>query len=151
MQLGGRQLERLVVDEQPDDRPVRGVDDRLAGAGQAVGVLGVDDRPCLVQAVERRAGVMGRAALLGCSAEAEVAVGHREDRLECGQVGGLEAALDDLPVRDRVDVLGRTAVQALLEALAQQRGTAAARAHRITSAAVVRDGRERRAIGIDRR
>ena len=46
---------------EPDDRAVGGVDDRLARAGQAVGVLGVDDRPRLVEAVEDRAGVVRRA------------------------------------------------------------------------------------------
>ena len=36
---------------------------------------------------------------------------------------GLEGPLDDLPVGDRVGVLGRRAAQALLQALAQARGT----------------------------
>ena len=151
MQPGGGQVEGLVVDEQADDRAVGGVDDRLAGAGQTVGVLGVDDRPRLVQPVERHPGVVGRAALLGRASQAEVAVGHGEDGLERGQRLGREAALDDLPVGHRVDALGGRARQALLEALAQQRGTAGAGAHRITSATVTADGGARRAIGIGRR
>jgi hypothetical protein len=35
-QLGGGEVERLVVDLKPDDRPVGGGHDRLAGAGEAV-------------------------------------------------------------------------------------------------------------------
>jgi len=46
--LRGGEVERLVVDLQADDRAVRRVDDGLAGAGEAVGVLEVDDRPRLV-------------------------------------------------------------------------------------------------------
>ena len=74
----GREVERLAVDGQADDRAVGGADDRLAGARQPVGVLGIDDRPGLVEAVEDRAGVVRRAALLGRAADAEVAVADRE-------------------------------------------------------------------------
>ena len=48
------EVERLAVDEQADDRAVGRRDDRLPGAGEPVGVLGVDDRPGLVEAVEHR-------------------------------------------------------------------------------------------------
>ena len=83
----GREVERLAVDEQADDRAVGGADDRLAGPRQPVGVLGIDDRPGLVEAVEDRAGVVRRAALLGRAADAEVAVADREDRLRAPVLG----------------------------------------------------------------
>ena len=43
-QLAVAQVERLVVDEQPDELAVGDVDDRLAGLGVAVAGLGVRER-----------------------------------------------------------------------------------------------------------
>ena len=87
-QARGGEVERLVVDEQPDDRAVGGVDDRLPGPREAVGVLGVHDRPRLVEAVEDHAGVVRRRALVGRAAHAEVAVADREHGLERGAARG---------------------------------------------------------------
>ena len=75
-------------------------DDRLAGAREAVRVLGVDDRPRLVEAVEDHAGVVRRRALLGRAADAEVAVADGEHRLARG-ARRLEPALDDPSSRRR--------------------------------------------------
>ena len=126
---GGREVERLVVDEQPDDRAVRRVDDRLARTGEAVGVLRVHDRPRLMEPVERDAGVVRRRAFLGGAAEAEAAVGDGEHRLRRGQVPGIEAALDDLPVRDGIG--GAPHVRG--EALAQVVCLGVTRAHAASS------------------
>ena len=45
-------IERFVVDQQPDQFTVGDVDDRLAGLGVAVGRLGLRHRPPLVEGVE---------------------------------------------------------------------------------------------------
>ena len=55
-QLPVADVERLVVDEQPDDLPVRHVDDRLAGLRVAVARLGVGERAQLVERVQVRPG-----------------------------------------------------------------------------------------------
>jgi hypothetical protein len=52
---GGGQVQRLVVDVELEVGRIRHVHDRLAGARKTVGVLGVDDRPRLVEAVHERA------------------------------------------------------------------------------------------------
>ena len=85
----GRHVERLAVGEQAHDRAVGRRDDRLPGAGEPVGVLGVGDRPGLVEAVEHHPAVVGGRALLGRAAHAEVAVAEREHRLERGIVAGV--------------------------------------------------------------
>jgi hypothetical protein len=51
-QLPVADVERLVVDEQPDQLAVGHVDDRLPGLRVAVGDLGVRQRPQLVDPVE---------------------------------------------------------------------------------------------------
>ena len=83
-------VERLAVDEQADDGAVGRVDRGLPGPRHAVGVLGIDDRPRLVEAVEDHTAV----------ADAEVAVSDGEDRCVAGRSG---RALDDAPI---VDVKG---------------------------------------------
>ena len=50
------QVERLVVDVELQDGGVGDVDEGLAEARQAVGLLGVDDRPRLVEAAHERPG-----------------------------------------------------------------------------------------------
>ena len=63
-QLPVADVERLVVDEQADELPVRGVDDRLAGLRVAEAGLGVRERPQLVERVQVRAGEPVRLALV---------------------------------------------------------------------------------------
>ena len=89
-------VERLVLDQQPDDLAVGDVDDRLAVLRVAVAGLGVGQRVLLVEAVEVRAGQAARLALLEGAAHADVAVGQREDRLgalERVEVEGVPAQL----------------------------------------------------------
>ena len=78
-QVGHRQQQWLVVDVEPDDLGVGCVDDRLPDPREPVGLLGVPDRPRLVEAVEERAVRVGLTALLDVAAHAEVAVADRED------------------------------------------------------------------------
>ena len=78
---GGRQEQRLVVDEQLEHRGVGDVDHRLADPSQAVGLLGVHDRPGLVEPADERARAQRRPALVEGAPDAEVAVGQREHRL----------------------------------------------------------------------
>jgi hypothetical protein len=74
-------IERLVVDEQPDDLAVGDVDDRLPVVGEAVAGLGVRQRPDLVEGVQVGAGQAVRVALVQVAAQPDVPVGQREDRL----------------------------------------------------------------------
>ena len=92
---GSSSTKRRMID------PSVAFDDRLPGPGQAVGVLGIHDRPRLVEPVEDHAGVVGRRALLRRPADAQVAVAHREDRFVARQVLRGEAPLGDLPVEGR--------------------------------------------------
>ena len=87
-QVGHRQLQRLVVDVEPDHLGVGRVDDRLPDPGEAEGLLGVLDRPGLVEAVDVGAVDVGVAALVVVAAHAEVAVADREQRLGRAEVGG---------------------------------------------------------------
>jgi hypothetical protein len=91
------EVERLVVDQQADDRAVGGVDDRLPGPREPERVLGIADRPRLVEAVENRPGGVRRRALVGRAAQPQIAVADREHRLEGRQPVKLEPVLDDLP------------------------------------------------------
>ena len=103
-QVAVADVERLVVDEQPDDLAVRDVDDRLAGVRVAVGGLGVRQRPDLVEGVEVGAGQRERLALVEVAAQADVAVGQREDRLALPEQVEVQAALAHGPRLDVVDL-----------------------------------------------
>ena len=74
-------VERLVVDEQPDDLAVRHVDDGLPRLRVAVARLGVRQRPRLVEAVEVRARDTVGLALLQVGPQPDVPVGQGEYRL----------------------------------------------------------------------
>ena len=84
-QLAVADVERLIVDEQPDQLAVGDVDDGLPGLRQAVRRLGVGQRPYLVEPVEVGARQAVRLALVQVPAPAEVAVRQREHRLRLGQ------------------------------------------------------------------
>ena len=85
--LAVAQVERLVVHQQPDDLAVGDVDDRLARLRVAVPALGVRQRPPLVEGVEVGARRGVRLPLVEVAAQADVAVGQREDGL--GDAEGL--------------------------------------------------------------
>jgi hypothetical protein len=74
--------ELAVLDEEPDARAVRHAGDRLAGAREAVRVLGVADGPRLVEAGEQRRRAVGGSALLPGAANTDVPVREGEHRLE---------------------------------------------------------------------
>ncbi len=95
------EVERRVLDQQPDQLAVGDVDDRLALLGEAVAGLGVGQRPLLEEAVEVRAGDDDRLALLERSAHADVPVGQREHRLVHAERGVVEADLGQRPRLDR--------------------------------------------------
>ena len=98
-------VERLVVDEQPDQLAVGDVDDRLALLGVAVAGLRVGQRALLEERVEERAGRSGGLALVEVAAQADVPVGQREDRLALRQQLVAQLALAHEPGLDRKDLL----------------------------------------------
>ena len=73
-------------------------------SGQPVGGLGVRQRPDLVEGVEVAAGQRERLALVEVAAQADVAVGQREDRLALAQQVEVQAALAHGPRLDVVDL-----------------------------------------------
>ena len=104
-QLAVAHVERLVVDQQPDQLAVGDVDDGLPGLGVAVARLGVRQRAQLVERVEVGAGQAVRLALVEVAAQPDVPVGQREDRLRLGQHVQVEPGLPDVPRLDRVGAL----------------------------------------------
>ena len=101
-QLAVADVEELVVDVQAQELAVGDVDHRLARLGVAVGVLGVGQRPDLVQPVEVGAGQAVGLALVEVAAHPDVAVGQREDRLGLGEHVERQARLADRPGVDGV-------------------------------------------------
>ena len=102
MQRAVAQVERLVVDQQPDQLAVGDVDDRLAGLGVAVAGLGVRQRAQLVERVQVGAGQAVRLALVQVAAQADVPVGQGEHRLGSGRAGPCPARSRAGPRLDRV-------------------------------------------------
>ena len=102
----GREEQRFVVDVQLDDRRVGHVDDRLSDARQAERVLGMDDRPCLVETVDEGARLVSRDTLVRATSDAEVPVGQRECRLGATTEPVRPAGLDDPPLVGREEMLG---------------------------------------------
>ncbi len=92
------QVERLVVDQQPDDLAVGDVDDGLAGLGVAVAGLGVGQRAGLVEPVQVGAGQAVRLALVQVAAHPDVPVAEGEDRLGLGQPVQVQPDLADAPL-----------------------------------------------------
>ena len=95
------EVERGVLDQQPDQLAVGHVDDRLPHLGEPVAGLGMGQRPLLEEPVEVRARDDDRLALLERSAHADVPVGQREDRLVDAERGVVEADLGQRPRLDR--------------------------------------------------
>src|SRR5208282_423475 len=90
-------VERLVVDQQPDDLAVGDVDDGLPAIGVPVAGLGVGQRPDLVHGIEVGAGQPVRVPLVEIAAQADVPVGQREDRLALGEEIQVQFFLDEPP------------------------------------------------------
>ena len=74
-------VERLVVDEQPDQLAVGDVDGRLAGLGVAVAGLGVRQRALFEEGVEVGTRQPVRFPLVEVAAQPDVAIGKGKDRL----------------------------------------------------------------------
>ncbi len=100
-QLAVADVEQLVVDEQADELAVGDAEQRLARLGVAVGALGVRQRADLVEAVEVRPRHSAGVALVEVAAQADVAVGEREQRLALGQQVEVELGLAQDPGLDR--------------------------------------------------
>src|SRR5215475_2981618 len=101
------QPEGLVVHEELDDLAVRHVQDGLAGFGEAVGFLAVDDRPSFIEPIYEGAVFGVGPAFLRAAAHAEVAVAHRQHCFQLGQKFGVKPFFDDVPFVGRVIVRWR--------------------------------------------
>ena len=101
LQIGDRQQQRLVVDVELHGLVVRHVHDGLPDAGEAERLLGVPDRPGLVETVDEGAVREGLAALLHVAAHPEVAVADGEQGLGDAEVGRAVARLGQPPLVDR--------------------------------------------------
>ena len=100
-QLAVAQVERLVLDQQPDQLAVGDVDDRLAGLRVAVPALGVRQRPPLVERVQVGARHRVRLPLVEVAAQPDVPVGQREHRLDLADRGPGRAAARAPPTARR--------------------------------------------------
>ena len=96
-QLTSTHIERLIIDKQADQLAVGDVDDRLPGLRQAIGTLGVRQRPHLVNPVEIAPRQAVRLALLQVAPPPHVTVGQREHRLRLGQLGQVQMGLPKHP------------------------------------------------------
>ena len=76
-----RQQHRLVVDVQLDRLVVRDVDNGLAHSREAEGLLGMPDRPRLVEAVDEGSVGVGLPALFDIPTHAQITVADRKQRL----------------------------------------------------------------------
>ncbi|MPN06446.1 hypothetical protein SDC9_153702 [bioreactor metagenome] len=101
LEVGDRDVDRLVVDVELHHLGVGRVDDRLPDPGEAVRLLGVPDRPGLVEPVDEGAVCEALPALLRVAAHAEVAVADREQRLGAAQVGPVRPGLHQPPLVER--------------------------------------------------
>jgi hypothetical protein len=93
-------VEGLVVDEQPDELAVRHVDHGLARLGIPVACLRIRERAKLEEPGHVGAGHGMRLALVEISAQPDVAVGQREQRLGLRKVRQVEFRLAHAPVLD---------------------------------------------------
>ena len=80
-QARGRQVERLIVHVELDDRRVGHVHDRLAGLGERGRVFCVHNRPGLVEPVDECPGDQRGATLFEAAPDADETVTQREDGL----------------------------------------------------------------------
>ncbi len=90
-------VERLIVDQQPDQLAVGDVDGRLTRLGVAVARLGVRQRALLEERVQVRAGQAVRLSLVQVAAQPDVPVGEGKDRLALGEQIHVEPGLLQTP------------------------------------------------------
>ncbi len=95
--MDSSRLKRFAVDDHGEVVGVRDVEDPLAGAGEAVGVLRVLDVPGLVEAVDEAARQLGVGGGPVGAADTEVAVAEAEEGLQRAGVAGEVHSLDQLP------------------------------------------------------
>ena len=91
------QVERRVPDVEPDELSVGHVDDGLAGLREPVASLGVGERTLLVEAADVRPWRDARLTLLQRSAQTDVPVRQREQRLGRPQVRRFETRRPQSP------------------------------------------------------
>ena len=94
-------VERLVVDQQPDQLAVGDVDQRLAGLRVSVAGLRVGQRALFVEPVQVRPGQAVRLPLVQVRPPADVSIGQGEQRLGLGQQAGVQFGLAQAPRVDR--------------------------------------------------
>jgi hypothetical protein len=99
-------IERFVLDQQPDGLAVGDVDDHLAVLGKAVGGLAVLQRVGLVEAVEVGAREAAGLALVEVAAQPQVPVGKGEDRLRLVQQIEVQGSLVYPPRLHREQLVG---------------------------------------------
>src|SRR6266487_4699906 len=83
--LAGAHIERLVLDQQPDQLAVGDVDDRLTNRRKTVAGLRIGQRAVFVHRVEVGARQPVRLALVEVATQPDVPVGQREHRLGLGR------------------------------------------------------------------
>ena len=99
----GREVQRLVADEELDALAVGDVEQHLVVEREAEGGLAVRDRLLLVEAVHVRPVHDVARRLVEVAAHAEVAVGQREDRLVARGLRRVELQLADPPWIDGIE------------------------------------------------
>ena len=104
LEVGDGQQHRLVVDVELDRLVVGDVDDGLPDPGEAERLLGVPDRPGLVEAVDEGAVGVGLPTLLDVAAHAQIAVADGEQGLGDPEVLGAVLGLGQRPLVDREPV-----------------------------------------------
>src|SRR5690606_7104283 len=105
--LGVVEVEHLSVDRQSQKGRIGHVDDRLARGGETIGRLGIDDRPCLVEAVDEGAALVDGSPLVERPPDPEATVAEGQHGLEQGgQLSGV-GGFDDRPAVDGIEIVGK--------------------------------------------
>ena len=129
-QVGMREPEGLIVDEELNDFAVGHVEDRLPGFREAIGIFCIDNRPGFIESVDKGAVLSVRTALLRAPAHADISVAEREHRFKLGQEVGSEVFFDDIPFVGGVVPAGR-AEASMADHRAEPRGRSIAGARRV--------------------
>ena len=90
--------EWLIVHEQANDLAVRHVQHGLAGAGETVGGLAVDNRPLFIEAIDERAVLHSGVTLFRHAAHAEIPVAQRKQGLRLRDEFRVEGLFDQVPL-----------------------------------------------------
>src|SRR5690606_38105292 len=105
--LGVVEVEHLSVDRQSQKGRIGHVDDRLARGGETIGRLGIDDRPCLVEAVDEGAALVDGSPLVERPPDPEATVAEGQHGLEQGGQLSRVGRLDDRPAVDGIEIVGK--------------------------------------------